>query len=88
MCEDTWSLWQDVLQGYGDNHCNGSRSREEREELKEVFHQLGLSLLKRILVEVEVHGRAQVAEVYVLHMQAEVYVLNHQTKAWGRKADS
>ena len=61
------------------------------EELKEVFHQLGLSLLtenelKRILMEVEVLGRAQVTEEYVLHTQVELDVFICEAEARRREA--
>ena len=59
-----------------------AQDQGKREELKRVLHQLGLSLhtenLKRILVEAEVHGRAQVTEEYVLHTQADLDVLIYQ----------
>ena len=63
-----------------------AQDQGKREELQEVFHQLGLSLhtedeLKKILVVVEVSGRAQVTEEYVLHTQVEVDVLICQAKA-------
>ena len=65
----------------------------KRQELKEVFHQLGLSLhteveLSRILVEAEAQEKAQVTEEYVLDTQAELNALIHQAKAREREAAS
>ena len=63
-----------------------AQNRGQREELKEVFNQLGLFLhtedeLKRILAEAEVQGRAEVTEEYVRHMQAKPDVLICQAEA-------
>ena len=54
-----------------------AQNQGKREELKEVFHQLGQSFhtedeLRSILAEAKARKRAQVTEEYVLHMQAEL----------------
>ena len=70
-----------------------AQDQGKKEELKEVFHQLGLSLhtedeLRRIFTEAEACGGAQVPEEYVLHMQAELDVRILQAKARRREAAS
>ena len=65
----------------------------KREELKLMFHQLGLSLhtedeLRRILAEEEASTRAQVTKEYVLHIQAKLDVLIPQAKAREKGAAS
>ena len=70
-----------------------TQDQGKREELKEVFHQLGLYLhtedeLKRILPEAEAYGREQVTKDYVLHTQAKLDVLILQAETKERKAAS
>ena len=70
-----------------------AQDQGKREELMEVFHQLGLSLhteneLRRILAEAQAHGRAQVTKEYVLHLESEIYILICKSKARGREAAS